>query len=61
MNRIATVTENGLAYEADQRQAEISMTDMGIDDGSKGVGTPGVRIGEEGGRLEKRKSAKRVC
>ncbi len=37
LNRIATVTENGLEHEADQRRAEILMRDMGIDEGCKGV------------------------
>ncbi len=35
LSRIATVTENGLEYEADQRHAEISMSDMGIDEGRR--------------------------
>ncbi len=41
-NRIATVTENGLDYEAEQRHAEILMRGMGINEGSKGVVAPGV-------------------
>ena len=41
LNRIVTVANDGLEYEADQRHAEILMTDMGIDEGSKGVTTPG--------------------
>ena len=41
MNRIVTVVNSGLEYEADQRHAEILMRDMGIDEGSKGVVTPG--------------------
>ena len=48
LNRVVTVTENGLEYEADQRHAEILMRDMGIDESSKGVVTPGVSIAEEG-------------
>ncbi len=43
-----TVTENGLEYEADQRHAEILMRDMGIDESSKGVVTPGVSIAQGG-------------
>ena len=42
LNRIVTVTENGLEYEADQRHAEILMKDMGVDENCKGVVTPGV-------------------
>ncbi len=41
LNRIATVTSGGLAYEADLRHAEILMKDVGIDGGSEGVTTPG--------------------
>ena len=48
LNRIVTVTGNGLEYEADQRHAEILMRDMGIDEGSKGVVTPGVSTSEGG-------------
>ncbi len=44
LNRIVTVTENGLEYEADRRHAEILKRDMGIDESSKGVVTPGVRL-----------------
>ena len=51
LNRIVTVTENGLEYEADQRHAEILMRDMGIDESSKGVTTPGVSS-IEGGRAQ---------
>ncbi len=42
LNRIVTVTENGLEYEADQRHGEILMRDMGVDESSKGVATPVV-------------------
>ncbi len=31
LNRIVAVTEDGLEYEADQRHAEILMSDKGID------------------------------
>ncbi len=54
-NRIATVTENGLEYEASQRHPEILMRDMGVDEGSKGVATPGVRT-SEGGRLQEERA-----
>ena len=48
LNRIVTVTENGLEYEADQRHAEILMRDMGVDENCKGVVTPGVTVSEGG-------------
>ncbi len=48
MNRIATVPENGLEYEADQRHTEILMRDMGMGEGSKGVVTPRVSRTEGG-------------
>ena len=35
LSRIATVADSGLGYEADQRQAEILMKNMGIDEGAK--------------------------
>ena len=41
MNRIVTVANGGLEYEADQRHAEILMKSTGIDEGSTGVATPG--------------------
>ncbi len=41
MNRIVTVTENGLDYEANPRQAEILMKDRGMDEGGKKAATPG--------------------
>ncbi len=53
MNRIATVPDSGLEYEADQRRAEILMKDMGIDEGSKGVSTLGVSTSEGGKRRER--------
>ncbi len=42
------MASGGLEYEADQRHAEILMKDMGIDEGSKGVTTPGCN--SEGGQ-----------
>ena len=48
LNRIVTVTEHGLEYEADQRHAEILLRDMGIDECCKGVVTPGVSTTEGG-------------
>ena len=41
LNRIVSVGENGLEYEADQRHAEIVMRDLGVHEGSKGLSTPG--------------------
>ncbi len=40
LNRIVTVTENGLEHKADQRHAEILRRDMGMDERCKGVATP---------------------
>ncbi len=36
LNRIATVTENGLEHEADRRHAETLMRNAGVDDGCRG-------------------------
>ncbi len=41
LNRIVTVTDQGLEYEADQRNAELLMKDVCFDESSKGVATPG--------------------
>ncbi len=46
--RIVTVTESGLDYEADQRHSDILIRDIGIDESSKGVVTPGVSTAEGG-------------
>ncbi len=35
-----------MEYEADQRHAETLMRDVGIEEGSKGVATPGVSTRE---------------
>jgi hypothetical protein len=35
LSRIATATEIGLEYEADQRRAEILTRDVGIDERSR--------------------------
>ncbi len=51
MSGIVTVTENGLESEADQRHAQIFVRDMGAGEGSKGVVTPGVSVGEGGGQF----------
>ncbi len=47
LKRFVTVAENGLEYEADQRCRQISMKDVGIDEGS--MVTPGVGTNEGGG------------
>ncbi len=50
-NRIVTVASGGLEYEADQRHAEILAEDVGIDEGSRGLTTPGSnsRGGQDAG------------
>ena len=42
LNRIARWTAGGAEYEADPRQAERLVSDLGLD-GAKRVGTPGVK------------------
>jgi hypothetical protein len=51
LNRVVTVTDEGLEHEADQRHAEILMRDMGIEVGSKGAVTPGVVFTGEGAQF----------
>ena len=51
LNRIITVTDKGLQYEADQRHAEIIMRAMGVDESAKEVATPGVSS-IEGGQVQ---------
>ncbi len=48
MNRVAAEIENELVYEAVQRHAEVLMRDVGIDEGRKGLTTPGVSTTEGG-------------
>ena len=48
LNRIVTLTPEGLIYESDTRHAEprhaeLMVRNLGLD-GSKGVGTPGVKL-----------------
>ncbi len=50
MNRVVTVTENGLEYEADQRFAHIAMKDVGIEESCRGVVTPGMASTSEEGQ-----------
>ena len=42
LNRIVTLTPEGLIYESDPRHAELMVRNLGLGD-SKGVGTPGVK------------------
>ncbi len=49
LNRIVTVTDRGLEYEADLRHTEVLIKDMCIDESSKGVVTPRVVSTSEGG------------
>ena len=46
LNRIVRWTSAGIEYEADPRQAEQLVRDMGMS-GSKSVGTPGVKVTSE--------------
>ncbi len=41
LNRIAMVVSGGLEYEVDQRQAKVLIEEIGVDEGSRGVSTPG--------------------
>ncbi len=47
-----TLAENGLEYKADQTHAEILMRDVGTDESSKGVTTPGQIVCSERWRRE---------
>ena len=47
LSRIVTVTSGGLDNEADQRHAEILTKDLGTDEGSRGISSPGSN--SEGG------------
>ena len=56
LNRMIEWTDAGIRYEADQRHAEIIITELGLVEGSKGVSTPGVATnqkesGEDEGEL----------
>ena len=46
LNRIVRWTDRGLEYEADPRQAEKLVMDLGLN-GAKSVGTPGVKLTNE--------------
>ena len=43
LNRIVRWTERGREYEADQRQAEKLLREVGLDEGTKSLGTPAVK------------------
>ena len=44
LNRLVRWTNQGLEYEADPRQAEKLLRDLRLDEGTKSLGTPGVKI-----------------
>ena len=43
LNRVVEWTPGGIEYEADQRHAEIIVKKLGLEEGAKGVSTPGCR------------------
>ena len=43
LNRVVTVTDEGIEYEADQRHSEIIVRELGLDSKSKTVVTPGIK------------------
>ncbi len=57
--RPGAVASGGWEYEADQRHTDILMRDMGIDEGRKGVSTPGSN--GEGGQDVKRDKNESRC
>jgi hypothetical protein len=48
LNRIITWTGEGIQYEADQRHSEIIIRQLGLQEASNSVVTPGFRINGEG-------------
>ena len=44
LNRLVTMTKEGIEYESDQRHAEIIVKQMGLQTGSRAVATPSVRV-----------------
>ena len=42
LNRIVTLTDEGLIYESDPRHAELMARNLALEEG-KGVGSPGVK------------------
>ena len=43
LNRIVTLTPEGLIYESDPRHVELMVRNLGLD-GPKDVATPGVKL-----------------
>jgi hypothetical protein len=48
LNRIVTWTNEGIRHEADQRHAEIIVRELGLNESSNSVVTPGVKDNNEG-------------
>ena len=44
LNRIVEWTDKGIRYEADQRHAEIICKELGYNEETKGVVTPGLKL-----------------
>ena len=44
LNRVVEWTDTGIEYEADQRHAEIIAKEMNLDENSRSVATPGIKI-----------------
>ncbi len=55
LNRLATLTDQGLEYEADHMHADILMKDICIVESNKGVVTPGLVSTGEGGQSREKK------
>ena len=47
-NGIVTWTADGIRYETDQRHAEIIICQVGLNDGSSSLSTPGVKDNQDG-------------
>ena len=58
LNRVIRWTPEGIEYEADPRQTEQLVRDLGMS-GSKSVGTPGVKATSEQIAVDKELSAER--
>ena len=52
LNRVVEWSESGITYEADQRHAEIVVTQLGLENSVKTLTTPGRREEAEGDDLE---------
>jgi len=44
LNRVIHWTPEGIEYEADQRHAEIIISELGLGTGSNGISTPGTPV-----------------